>query len=334
MNTSNLFPIIAASVLSCTVLPSPSRAAEKDDVLVLSFFRDNGQAGIFLAASEDGLRFTPLNEDNPVMKPAPWKGQGLTRDPSIVFHDGKFHAVWTSSWSGDCFGYAESPDLVTWSEPVQVKPFPEGLSAEERPGNVWAPEICWDPIQMDYAIFWASTVKSVPGGHRIYITRTTDGKTFTAAKRFFDQNFNVIDGMMVFDDCGAADPKAGRWVMVVKNESGIPEGGKNLRLTFAPADFSQPWEPAGNPIAGPGSSVCPNEMAEGPSLLKWKKGWLLYWDAFANGHYSMASSPDLKIWTDRTSELQMPPRLRHGTVFRAPRAAVGWLKKAAATKAP
>jgi hypothetical protein len=75
-------------------------------------------------------------------------------------------------------------------------------------------------------------------------------------------------------------------------------------------------------------------MAEGPSLLKWRGQWFLYWDAFANKHYSLASSGDLKTWTDRTAELQMPPHPRHGTVFRAPRAAVGWLVKAATDKAP
>src|SRR5512135_1038044 len=74
------------------------KASTGDEVLLLSFFRDNGQAGIFLAVSEDGLHFTALNNDKPVMKPASWEGQALTRDPSMVFHEGKFHAVWTSSW--------------------------------------------------------------------------------------------------------------------------------------------------------------------------------------------------------------------------------------------
>ena len=106
-----------------------SLAAEPDEMLVLAFFRDNGQAGIFLAASEDGLHFTALHKDQPVMKPAPWPDQQLTRDPSIVFHDGKFPAVWTSNWKGRCFGYAESTDLRHWSEPVMVQPFHSAWSS-------------------------------------------------------------------------------------------------------------------------------------------------------------------------------------------------------------
>ena len=90
-NQRHLFAVAAFSLLA---LAAASRGAD-DDVLFLAFFRDNGQAGIFLAASRDGVRFDAVNNDRPVMKPAGWPGQSLTRDPSIVYHDGKFHAVWT-----------------------------------------------------------------------------------------------------------------------------------------------------------------------------------------------------------------------------------------------
>ena len=83
-------------------------AAENDRILIFSFFRGNGQAGVYLAASDDGVKFTPLQ---PVMKPSPWEGQNLTRDPSIVFHDGKFHAVWTTNWLGNCWLVAQCPEL-------------------------------------------------------------------------------------------------------------------------------------------------------------------------------------------------------------------------------
>ena len=307
------------AILALTLAASGACAATKSgEILILSFFRDNGQDGVYLAASEDGLHFTPLNDDKPVMKPAPWKGQSLTRDPSIVFHDGKFHAVWTSNWGGNCFGYAESADLVRWSEPVKVEPFP---AAQRQPGNVWAPEICWDPVQKNYLIFWSSTLDS--RGHRIYCSRTSDGKKFSEAKVLLDPKYSCIDGMLAMDGMGSRK----RWILVYKNEEEPNRGGKNLRLATSPADFSQPWSLVDMPIAGPGSTIRPNELAEGPSLLHIGKVWHLYWDAFANGHYSMAVSTDLKNWTDRTAELQMPSNLRHGTIFRAPRSAVGWLKK-------
>lgn len=304
------------------------------DALLFSFFRGNGEAGIFLAWSQDGFRFEPLNGDKPILPPAPWPGQNLTRDPSILFHDGSFHAVWTTGWKGQVFGYARSADLVHWSEPLQVRPFPEALPSEDQPLNVWAPEIHWDPLRNDFAILFSSTTPrerddgdgSNNNGkdgndHLIYVTRTADGKTYSPAQRFFDQNFSVIDAQMARD--------GERWAMVVKQEQEISLGGKNLRLTFAPLDLSRPWEPVSVPVFGPGSPLRPAEKVEGACLVNWQGLWRLYTDAFANHHYSLATSTDLRQWADATPRLQLPPdNPRHGTFFRAPRAAVGFLKPA------
>ena len=292
--------------------PSISRCADKDEVLILSFFRANGQLGTFFAASEDGLHFKALNNDQPAMKPAPWDKQNLTRDPSVVYHDGLFRMVWTTGWKGNCFGYAESKDLVTWSEPVRVEPFP---ASAKQPANTWAPEITWDPVQKNFMIVWSS-------GGKLYVTRTSDGKKFTEAKQFIEPGFKCIDAMSVFDETAAGK----RWVTIYKNEEKPEAGGKNLRVATAPADFGKPWAMVETPIIGQGSSVGGETMAEGPSLLKRKDGWFLYWDAPLNNTFAMASSPDLKTWTNRTAELELPPHPRHGTVFSAPRSAVGWLK--------
>ena len=80
--------------------------------------------------------------------------------------------------------------------------------------------------------------------------------------------------------------------------------------------------------------------------------YFLYWDSPLRGKkpgaskpeaarkpapgdsFGLASSSDLKTWTDRTAELQLPTNVRHGTVFRAPRTAIGWLKKSDPDKQP
>ena len=334
MHVTNRLLILVFSL--ATLLPwLPCSAAVADDgVLLFSFFRGNGEAGTYLSWSEDGLRFEPLNGDKPIFPPAQWPGQNLTRDPSILYRDGKFRAVWTTGWKGRVFGYAESSDLVSWSEPLMVQPFPDSVPEVDQPQNVWAPEIHWDSVQKNYAILFSSTTdresRNGDGSnnngkegndHRIYVTRTPDGKTFTPAALFFDQKFSVIDAQMAM----AGD----RWAMVVKHEQEIPLGGKNLRLTFAPLDFTKPWSAVSAPVFGPGSSIRPHEKIEGACLLNWRGLWHLYTDAFSDHHYSMAISPDLKTWTDRTNELALPPNNpRHGTIFCAPRSAVGFLKPA------
>ncbi len=325
---------LRAATLLAGALSSCSMAAANDEIYLLSFFRDNGQAGIFLAYSEDGLTFKPLNGDKPVMKPAPWEKQNLTRDPSIVFHDGTFHVTWTTSWKGDCFAYAESKDLVSWSDPVRVEPFSEG----QMPGNSWAPEICWDPLQKNFLILWSSKLDQT--GNRIFMTRTADGKTFSKAQPFLDRPFGCIDAFLLCEE------QANRWVMIYKNEEDETKGGKNLRVATAPLDMSTPWvDLVDQPIVGPGTAVAGDTMTEGPVLLKKDNEYVLYWDSPLRGKkpaakkkgvgkeerpndsYGMASSSDLKTWTDHTAELRLPTNVRHGTVFRVPRSAVGWLKE-------
>lgn len=329
-------------LLACGLLLSAPCLWAQDDVLLYTYFRDNGQDGTCLAVSEDGLKFTALNGDEPLLRPAKWPGQNLTRDTSMVYHDGLFHAVWTSGWTGTIFAYAESKDLVHWSDPVKVRVASEKNGFQPR--QTWAPEIHWDPIQSNYLITVNCSGSINPQGpiarqirkftdqsseFNVYATRTRDGISFSEAGLWFAQPFSVIDAQMCYDAEGRSGTR-GRWIMVYKDENNPDQGGKNLRFSTAPADFSQPWTDASKPVVGPGSAIRPQEMAEGPCLIRWKDEWLLYWDAFANGHYSMASSADLARWTDRTSELSLPPHPRHGTVFRVPRSVLETVQKAIA----
>ncbi len=266
------------------------------------------------------------------MKPAAWTKQNLTRDPSIIYHEGKFHVTWTTAWRGDAFAYAESRDLAIWSDPVRVEPF-----GERKPTNSWAPEICWDPLRQNFIILWSSRLDQP--GNRIFMTRTADGDKFAAAEPVLPRDFGCIDAFLLREE------SARRWVMIYKNEEPEEKGGKNLRVATAPLDFSTPWvDLVDRPIIGPSSPVAADSMTEGPTLLKIKDEYLLYWDsplkgknpahlkkaggpAVADDSFGLATSRDLSTWQDRTPELSLPQNVRHGTVFLAPRSTVGWLKK-------
>jgi len=316
--------------------PSP------DEVLLFTYFRDNGQNGVHLAMTTNGVDLVPLNDDKPIFKPPAWPGQNLTRDASILYRDGLFRMVWTSNWKGRVFGYAESRDLVRWSDPKQVRPFPESLPAADQPDNIWAPEIHWDPLKQDYFILFASTTprerndddNSNNNGkcgsqydNRMYITRTKDFRTFTDAKLFFDRGFASIDAVMCRDGANQ------RWVMVIKcsrdwNLKTMP--GRNLWLTFTGLDMDHvDFTPLEGPIAGNHSPMFGNpeprkSMAEGPSLLRYRDRWLLVWDEPAGDGVQLATSPDLKTWT-HIKAATFPPHALHGTLLLAPRSAVGCL---------
>lgn len=318
-------------------------AASEDDVLLLTYFRDNGQHGVNLAMSSNGVDFIALNEGSPVFKPPAWPGQNLTRDSSILHRDGKFRMVWTSAWKGRIFGYAESTNLVDWSEPRQITPFPKTLPSEDQPDNIWAPEIHWDPVKQDYFILFASTTprerndddKSNNNGrigsqydNRMFITRTKDFATFTDAKLFFDRGFASIDAVMRIDEAKK------RWVMVIKcsrDETLDWMPGRNLWITFTGLDLDHPdFSPLQGPIAGNHSPMfsdpAPRKaMAEGQSLLRYQDRWLLLWDEPAGNGFQLATSPDLATWT-HVRNAKLPKPGLHGTLFLAPRGSVGWLK--------
>ena len=98
-------------------------SAQAHEAYLFSYFSNNahegrsGQsAGLHIAYSYDGLKWTALNDDKPLLVPEIGKDK-LMRDPSICQGpDGTFHMVWTSSWKDRIIGYASSKDLVHWSE--------------------------------------------------------------------------------------------------------------------------------------------------------------------------------------------------------------------------
>jgi hypothetical protein len=83
--------------------------------LLFSYFMGNGEDGLHLAASKDGLHWEALNDGNSILLPLVGESV-LMRDPCITQGpDGVFHMVWTTSWSGNTIGYANSKDLINWS---------------------------------------------------------------------------------------------------------------------------------------------------------------------------------------------------------------------------
>jgi predicted GH43/DUF377 family glycosyl hydrolase len=305
-------------------------------VLLFPYFDSNGENGVYMAWSDDGRTFHAVNDAKPIFEPPKWnQGQHLTRDPSIVYHDATFHMVWTSNWSGRWFGYASSPDLREWSEPVRIQPFPKG---SEQPTNVWAPELFRDAVADDFKIVWSSTLRSElddgdrsedthGNDHRMYFVSTHDFQEFSAPRLLFrDQNYSVIDAHVAYDDRGTSAAGDDRWVMSLKKELPADRDGKNIRLAFSPPTITaESFASATSAVVGPGTKIQSRQAAEGPSLVRWNEEWLLYWDSYGARHYSLATSTDLETWTDETAKVTMPAgHPRHGSVFVADRDAVGW----------
>jgi len=290
--------------MKMSLLLAAAMAAQAADPMVFAFFRSNGETGVFLAGSRDGLEWKELNGGKAVIEPP--EKDALMRDPFLARGpDGRFHMIWTWSWTAPFIGYSSSKDLKTW-EPVTKIPVFTGVPGVR---NVWAPEMVWDKQMGSWLIFWASTIEgrfaesapSVDRGlsHRIYAVRTKDFKQFTEPKVWFDPGYPVIDSTVVRD--------GRRWLMVFKDERVRPLK-KHLLLAEA-KDLEGPWTPIGEAFT--------ETWSEGPSIVRIGKTWRVYYDHYRDpAGYRLMTSKDLRTWRDETASLKMPARPRHGSLVK------------------
>jgi sucrose-6-phosphate hydrolase SacC (GH32 family) len=279
-------------------------APVKSKIYLFSYFKGNGEDGLHLAYSRDGMNFKILNNDISFLTPNVGISK-LMRDPCIIHtDDGIFHMVWTAGWSERGIGYASSKDLINWSEQKYIGV----MDKEPTAKNCWAPEIIYDKENKQFLIFWATTIpgrfpESEKAGdtgynHRIYSTTTKDFVTFTDSQLFYDKGFNVIDATIV---------NTGKnYVMFVKDETREPPQ-KNIRVTSSGSLYG-PWSAPSAPITG-------KYWAEGPTSIKIDDTWYVYFDKYTEKKFGAVKSKDLINWDDISDKITFPDGVRHGTIF-------------------
>jgi lysophospholipase L1-like esterase len=291
---------------------------------LFAYFTGNGEDGLHFATSTDAYHWEKVANGRSFLTPKVGKSK-LMRDPCIVRGpDGTYHMVWTSGWNENNIGYASSKDLIYWSE---QKALPV-MAHEKEVLNAWAPEIAYDDKRGEFLIFWASTVPDKypapaesPEGkynHRMYYTTTKDFVAFTPTRLFYDPGFSVIDATFLRAE--------GRNYLLVKDETRVP-AHKYLQIAEAP-DLQGPFGQLSKPFTPSGVWV------EGPTAIKAGKEYLVYFDAYQDKRYGAMRSRDLVNWEDVSDKMHFPDegtaqRIRHGTVFAAPAAAVAQLQATA-----
>jgi hypothetical protein len=290
--------------------------SETKDVFMFSYFKKNGEDGLHLAYSMDGLKWKALNNDQSFLEPELSKDK-LMRDPCIILGpDGKYHMVWTVSWNEKGIGYANSEDLITWSQ----QKFIPVMQHEKETRNSWAPELFYDDIENQYLIFWASTVsdsftntsdQTEDGyNHRMYYTTTKDFDNFSETKLFVEPGFNVIDATIAKNE--------NEYFMIIKDETLLPEAKKSLHILFS--DNLYDWNV-------PFSDAISWSWVEGPAVTKLGDDWLVYFDQYRKGKFGALKSNDLENWEDISNAISFPDGVRHGTVFKVSKKELSSLKK-------
>jgi arabinosidase-like protein len=307
--------LAASAVCACVVgCVSPNGADHSDTVYLFSTFKEPEQDGLRFAYSFDGYHWTNV----PGLFLKANVGDKIMRDPSLTRGpDGTFHLVWTTAWrGGNGFGYAQSKDLVHWSD-QKLLPV---MAHEPTVANVWAPELFYDDRERQFIICWASTI---PGrfpdylephtnNHRMYFTTTRDFESFAPTKLFLDPDFSVIDCQILKD--------GKRYVLLLKDNT-RPE--RNIRVAFGESPLG-PWKDVSPPFT--------ERFTEGPSALKIGEDWIVYYEAYQAKQYRAAKTRDFRTFTDITGKMTFPEGLKHGTVFKATRDDLNRLLEAAGSR--
>jgi len=92
MSTFKTYGIMAILMLFI-ILGCQDSIEKQEEVFLFSYFKNNGEDGLHLAYSYDGLKWEALNDDKSFLTPELSKDK-LMRDPCIIKGpDGKFHMV-------------------------------------------------------------------------------------------------------------------------------------------------------------------------------------------------------------------------------------------------
>lgn len=279
---------------------------------------------IYFASSQDGLNWTDLNDNKPVLTSS--LGEKGVRDPFIIrsFEGDKFYMIatdlkinggngWTAAQEAGSQALMvwESTDLVNWSEQRMVE-----VSADIDAGCTWAPEATYDVETGEYVVYWASKVGTDGyAKQRLYYAKTRDFYTFTEPKVFIDTQQSSIDTTILYED--------GVYYRYTKNEGGSTnEFGAPSKTIYA--------QKSDQLLGGTWDNITTDSLkkephVEGPTIFKLNEDdqtatqkYCLLVDNFGNIGYYPLVTDDLSDgeFSSPSTSYKMPSRARHGTPIR------------------
>ncbi|WP_342002122.1 family 43 glycosylhydrolase [Microbacterium sp. LWH7-1.2] len=165
------------------------------------FATSGGYEKIFYGHSDDGLHWSKLNDNQPIL--ANLAGDLGVRDPHLVrspegdkywiigtdLHaegGGPGGSGWNRLTASQNIVVWESTDLVNWSDQRIV------FAGFDQAGCVWAPEAVYNEATGEYYVYWSARDKTDNGTNdwalRVYLTKTRDFTTFTEPEIWLSLN--------------------------------------------------------------------------------------------------------------------------------------------------
>ncbi|TDV57322.1 glycoside hydrolase family 43 protein [Actinophytocola oryzae] len=287
---------VAAGAAATTRAGADTRA---NSAYLMTYFTESPQMvgadyGLHLAVSRDGLNWTPLNQNNPVVTPT--AGELGLRDPFVLRkQDGTFVVLATDLRGTDFSRISQylhvwdSTNLTSFSNYRRIR-------MHTLNTHTWAPTAFWDAARGQYGI-----VYSANNGQDVFMVNyTSDFRTVSSPQVFFSPGFGVLDGDIVVD--------GGTTYLYYKNlGNGYLYGARST--TAAPNSFTTYT-----------SGLRQGNSIEAPLLLRTNEGgWRLWGDSFSpvNNDYYAWSSGNITAnsWSVLNQRDYTPPlNAKHGSM--------------------
>lgn len=234
----------------------------------MGYFKEslNGSGNVnavHFAVSNDGLEWTPLNDNNAVLTPT--EGTKGIRDPFLHrLNNGTWVVLATDIPVGGDFVKPNpnihvwtSPDLVNWSADRLLN-----INSANPGSYTWAPAVHWDASRQAYGI----TYSTVPQGLSysvVNVVYTKDFVSVTTPELFHDAGSGIIDSHVVTGVDGQ------NYLYYKSNATGRLVGTRSS--TTNPRSFRE-YTPG----------VMENRCTEAPTLVKslTSNSWRLWGDTF------------------------------------------------------
>jgi len=268
---------------------------------LFSYSTLNGEDGLHLVYSHDGIVWRSINHGNTLVKPTIGTSKTMTEPCIAQDAEGIFHMVWNTG-SNNSIGYATSKDLINWSEQKELPV----MSNEPTVTKTCSPELYYDKLAKTFHLMWASTIpgrfpeteKTEDGfNNRLYSTTTTDFNTFTKTKMLFNPEFSVSEACYL--------KNKGSYYIFFTNDL-----DKNIQYATSGRikSFSST---VSEPING-------KKMAKGPTTLQIGDYLYVYWENFMDKKIGGVRSKNIKkaIWEDVTDVIHFPAGVKQGSAFK------------------
>ncbi|WP_238011766.1 glycoside hydrolase family 43 protein [Dactylosporangium sp. AC04546] len=291
---------LSAAATTIGVAATAGSAAAANSAYVFAYFTESpsmtgANYGLHLAVSTDGLNWSPLNQNNPVVTPT--AGTLGLRDPFVLRkQDGTF-VVLATDLNGTDFGQNnqylhvwDSTDLTSFTGYRRIR-------MHTLNTHTWAPTAFWDASRGQYGIVYSAN----NGADVFMVNYTSDFRTVSANQVYFSPGFNVLDGDIVVD--------GSTFYLYYKNlGNGLTYGARSSTG-------------AANSYTTYTSGLRQGSAMEAPMLVRNNvgTGWWLWGDSFSpvNNDYYAWSSTNVggNAWSVLNQRDYTPPlNAKHGSI--------------------